>query len=145
MTVLWSHSEAAAATGGMSACEWHATGVSIDSRANRPGDLFVAIQGPNTDGHLYVTQAMERGAVAAMVAESWAERPKGAPLLIVPDTMAGLESLARAARARSAARVVGVTGSVGKTGTKKTSATAMIFMIPRGPTRGRPFTEKRDQ
>ena len=136
MTVLWSHSEAAAATGGMSACEWHATGVSIDSRANRPGDLFVAIQGPNTDGHLYVTQAMERGAVAAMVAESWAERPKGAPLLIVPDTMAGLESLARAARARSAARVVGITGSVGKTGTKDALALALAAQGTTAATQG---------
>jgi UDP-N-acetylmuramoyl-tripeptide--D-alanyl-D-alanine ligase len=45
--------------------------------------------------------------------------PAGAPLLVVPDVLAGLTDLAREARARSRARIVAVTGSVGKTGTKE--------------------------
>ena len=42
-------------------------GVSTDSRSVRPGQLFVALKGPNFDGHEYVGQAIKSGAVAAMV------------------------------------------------------------------------------
>src|SRR5690348_4104837 len=119
MTVLWTAAEAVAATNGRSTREWNARGVSIDSRTVMPGDLFIALAGPKFDGHDFVAMALERGAVAALVARV----PKGvaadAPLLLVPDTMAALEDLGRASRWRSTARIVGVTGSVGKTGTKE--------------------------
>ena len=112
---LWTAGEAAAATGGASRGRWEASGVAIDSRTIAAGDLFVAVAGPNRDGHCFVGQAMAGGAAAAMVS-----RDCGAdlPSLNVPDTRAGLYALARAARARSAARIAAVTGSVGKTGCK---------------------------
>jgi UDP-N-acetylmuramoyl-tripeptide--D-alanyl-D-alanine ligase len=114
---LWTSIEAVAATGGQSARDWVATGVSIDTRSLQPGDLFVALTDIR-DGHDFVAQALEKGAAAALVSH----RPKGvatsAPLLIVDDVLAGLEGLARAARARSHAQVIGITGSVGKTSTK---------------------------
>src|SRR5262249_11854273 len=47
------------------------------------------------------------------------DMPQDAPLLVVPDVLAGLTDLARAARARSNAKIIAVTGSVGKTGTKE--------------------------
>lgn len=118
MTPLWTSQDAVQATGGASAAPWQATGVSIDTRTLRRGDLFVALQSTR-DGHDFVAAALAAGAAAALVSR----RPEGvaadAPLLMVPDVQGGLEALARFARARTGARVVGVTGSVGKTSTKE--------------------------
>ena len=117
--VLWTSAEAARATGGDSATDWVAQGISIDSRSVAPDDLFVALKGPTHDGHDFVEAALAGGAAAAMVDHRPAALPDGAPLLLVQDTMDALNGLGRAARARSNARIVGVTGSVGKTGTKE--------------------------
>lgn len=127
---LWTSGEAAAATGGRADAPWTADGVSIDSRKTEAGDLFVALSGPNHDGHDFVDAAFERAAAAAMVARRPAKHPPaihpgGAPLLLVVDTFEGLRALAAEARARSAARIVAVTGSVGKTGTKELLAAAL--------------------
>ena len=71
------------------------------------------------DGHEFVAQALEKGAGAALVSHIPDNVSPDAPLLIVDDVQAALESLGHAARARTNARVVGVTGSVGKTSTKE--------------------------
>jgi len=115
MMPLWTGEELAAATGGRMTRAADITGLSIDSRTTRPGDLFVALVA-DRDGHDFVAAAIDAGAAAAMV-----HRDPGvdAPLLQVADTQAGLASLGAAARARSQARVVAVTGSVGKTTTKE--------------------------
>ena len=123
--ILWQAADAISATNGQGETSWQATGVSIDSRTVQPGDLFVAIQGPNFDGHRFVADALARGAVAAMVSELPASLTSEAPLLLVDDTLKGLEALGRAARARSAAKIVAVTGSVGKTGTKEALSLAL--------------------
>jgi UDP-N-acetylmuramoyl-tripeptide--D-alanyl-D-alanine ligase len=95
-------------------------GLSIDSRTIGRGDAFFAIAGENRDGHDFVPTALAGGAGLAVVAQSRrAAMPADAPLLVVPDVLAGLTDLARASRARSLARIAGVTGSVGKTGTKE--------------------------
>jgi UDP-N-acetylmuramoyl-tripeptide--D-alanyl-D-alanine ligase len=117
MSALWTSTDAAAATGGTATADWQATGVSIDSRTLRPGDLFVALKDLR-DGHDFVARALAGGAAAALVTHRPAGVAADAPLLIVPDTLAALTALAVAARARTGARVVGVTGSVGKTSTK---------------------------
>ena len=130
---LWTADDARAATTGRldGAAAWAADGVSIDSRTVAVGDLFVALAGPNHDGHDWVAQALAAGAAAALVHR----RPEGldadAPLLVVEDTLKGLAALGVAARARSAARVVAVTGSVGKTGTKEMLA---LTLAAQGPT-----------
>jgi UDP-N-acetylmuramoyl-tripeptide--D-alanyl-D-alanine ligase len=116
---LWTAKDTAAATGGRTTAAFSATGVSIDSRTVQKGDLFVALKGPNHDGHDHVASALTAGAAAAMVAQVPADVPANAPLLVVADTLRGLEGLGRAARARSRARVAAVTGSVGKTSTKE--------------------------
>lgn len=117
--ILWTSREAAAATGGLSAIAWEANGVSIDTRTLAPGDLFVALRGPNMDGHRFVAEALAKGAAAAVV-ERVPEGVHGAaPLLLVSDTTRALSDLAGAARKRSRGRIVAVTGSVGKTGTKE--------------------------
>ena len=118
MLPLWTAGDAAAATGGSSIGNWAATGVSIDSRTLAPGDLFIALRGPNHDGHDFIGAAFERGAAAAMVDR---EIPylTAAPLLQVADTLAGLASFGAAGRNRSGARILAITGSVGKTSTKE--------------------------
>lgn len=122
---LWTAAQAQAATGGtLRGGDWQATGVSIDSRSVAPGDLFIALAGPNHDGHAYVKTAIAAGAVAALV-HAIPEGCDDLPLLLVGDTMTGLQALGRAARDRSRARIVAVTGSVGKTGTKEMLALAL--------------------
>ncbi|MGE5514917.1 MAG: UDP-N-acetylmuramoylalanyl-D-glutamyl-2,6-diaminopimelate--D-alanyl-D-alanine ligase [Bacteroidota bacterium] len=122
---LWTAAQAQAATGGtLSGPEWSADGVSIDSRSVAKGDLFIALAGPNHDGHAYVKAAIDGGAAAALV-HRIPDGCDGLPLLLVDDTMAGLQALGRAARDRSSARIVAVTGSVGKTGTKEMLALAL--------------------
>src|SRR3954471_19725125 len=95
-------------------------GLSIDTRTIKPGEAFFAIQGENRDGHDFVEAALKAEAGVVVVAGAKAgAMPKGAPLLVVQDVLAGLNDLAKASRARSSAKIVAVTGSVGKTGTKE--------------------------
>lgn len=116
---LWTSLEAVEATGGSTGELWEVGGVSIDSRTVKKGDLFVALKGPNNDGHDYVSTALKTGAAAAMVSEEYRTDLDLNNLLRVEDTQKGLEALGRAARKRSPAKIIGVTGSVGKTGTKE--------------------------
>jgi len=120
--LLWTGIDAAAACGAqaLGGTAWSATGVSIDTRTLRSGDLFVALKGEASDGHDFVRAAFEKGAAAALVSDAALDPASaGGPLLLVDDTLRGLEGLGRAARGRSRARIVAVTGSVGKTSTKE--------------------------
>lgn len=128
MTPLWTEGALRAATGGAFRRPFDATGVSIDSRSLRPGDLFVALRG-DTDGHAFVADALARGAAGAMVHRTEG-LPDDAPLLVVDDTLAGLHALGRAGRARFGGKVVAVTGSVGKTTTKEMLRTALSAFGP---------------
>ena len=95
--------------------EDHVTGWSVDTRTIEGGDLFIALRGPNNDGHDYLAQAFEKGARAAVV-----DKPieaKGT-LLAVSDCYEALARLAEWARDRWAGTVIAVTGSAGKTTTK---------------------------
>lgn len=98
------------------------TGVAIDTRRLRPGDLFVAIKGERVDGHDYLADAAARGAVAALVSHQ-VDSPL--PQVLVHDTTLALGDLASAVRAQRNARVVGITGSNGKT-TVKTLVAAIL-------------------
>lgn len=93
------------------------SGVSIDSRTIKPGELYVALRN-QLDGHDYVEAAFKAGAAAALVESGYRRKPADGALLRVADPLAALVDLGRAARKRSNARIVAVTGSVGKTGTK---------------------------
>lgn len=115
---LWTAAETATATGGVAHGDWVATGISIDTRSLQPGDLFIALT-DQRDGHDFVAQALGNGAVAAMVSRIPDGVPARAPLIVVPDVLAGLTALGAAGRARTNARVIAVTGSVGKTSTKE--------------------------
>src|SRR5271154_989417 len=65
------------------------TGWSIDSRTIVPGDLFFALRGPNHDGNVYVDEVLRKGAVAAV-----ANVPHAETVLVVPDTLAALQTTA---------------------------------------------------
>jgi UDP-N-acetylmuramoyl-tripeptide--D-alanyl-D-alanine ligase len=92
---------------------------STDSRTLQAGDLFVPLRGENFDGHKFVAQASERGAVGAMVEESWkGATPNSFALIRVPDTLAGYQNLAASYRRSLPLKVVVITGSNGKTSTK---------------------------
>ena len=119
MSALWTSAEAEAATLGHASAAFDVTGISIDTRTLKSGDLFVALQGEARDGHEFVRAAFEAGAAAALVARDPGSLPKGSALLTVGHTQRGLEDLAHASRARSRAKIIGVTGSAGKTTTKE--------------------------
>ena len=85
-----------------------------------PDEAFFAIHGDRRDGHDFVAAALAaKAGLAVVAADRRAQFPNDAPLLVVPNVLAGLRDLAAAARARTQAKVIGVTGSVGKTGTKE--------------------------
>jgi UDP-N-acetylmuramoyl-tripeptide--D-alanyl-D-alanine ligase len=102
-------------------------GVSIDSRTIQPGELFIAIRGPNHDAHAFVQKALDRGATAAVVARGrLAEFPEEVRrrLFGVDDTLVALQRLASKAceiwREGAPGRRIGaVAGSLGKTTTKE--------------------------
>ena len=125
MTALWTSDEIAQATGGSVHGDFEAHGVAFDSREIGPGDLFVAMKGEATDGHLFVDKAFAAGAAGAIVGEAVPH-----PHVRVADTAEALNALGRASRARSQAGIVGVTGSVGKTGTKEALHAALDRAAP---------------
>jgi UDP-N-acetylmuramoyl-tripeptide--D-alanyl-D-alanine ligase len=95
---------------------------SIDSRSITPGSLFLAIPGPHFDGHDFVGQAFDRGAVAAVVEQGFFDGSSAAvqrALIPVPDTIVALRQLAQAVRRKWGRCLVAVTGSTGKTTTKE--------------------------
>jgi UDP-N-acetylmuramoyl-tripeptide--D-alanyl-D-alanine ligase len=118
---LWTLGEILAATRG--AClgvpSASVDGFSIDTRSLAKGDGFVAIRGPNRDGHAFVAAALDQGAACAVVDKTF---PPGDEerLVRVGETLEALNDLGSAARARASdTKVIAVTGSAGKTGTKE--------------------------
>src|SRR6202795_2418721 len=98
-------------------------GYSIDSRTLGAGQLFFAVKGERLDGHDFVQQALEKGAVAAVVGKEQLGRyANKARLLAVEDTLVALQTLAKAVRKLWGKTLVGVTGSAGKTTTKEAIA-----------------------
>ncbi len=116
------------------------TGISIDSRRTRPGDLFIALTGDpgarfnpshrsDRDGHDYIDAALAAGAVGVVAHDG---RPRPAPQLQVRDTLDALWALGAAARRRLTCPVVAVTGSSGKTTAKALLAAALRAFASEG-------------
>ncbi len=91
-------------------------GVATDTRQLRPGQLFVALQGPNFDGHEYIAAAAARGAVAVLVAH---EVKTELPQIVVAEPRAALGEMAALWRARFDIPLIAITGSNGKTTVKE--------------------------
>jgi UDP-N-acetylmuramoyl-tripeptide--D-alanyl-D-alanine ligase len=118
---LWTLGEILNATRGrcLGAPAAPVTGFSIDTRSLEKGEGFVAIRGPNRDGHAFVAAALDQGAACAIVDGTF---PPGDEerLVRVGETLEALNDLGRASRARATGtKVIAVTGSAGKTGTKE--------------------------
>lgn len=107
--------------------------VSIDTRALKPGQLYIAIKGHNFDGNDFVAQAEQAGAVAAIVHQGV---QCGLPHIVVDDTRLALAELAGfwrrslSARGHEALSVVGITGSNGKTTVKEMVAAILAVDGP---------------
>lgn len=105
------------------------SGLSIDSRTIKPGEIFFAIAGGRNDGHDYVEKAFARGAAAAVISRSHRDRFTGVKqglVLVVNDTHEALLNLAGYLRRHFDARFAAITGSNGKTTTKE-----MLYSIVR--------------
>jgi UDP-N-acetylmuramoyl-tripeptide--D-alanyl-D-alanine ligase len=98
------------------------TGITSDSRQVAPGMLFAALPGETFDGHDYIKQAEESGAVAVLVCR---EVETGLPVLQVADVLTALGVLAGEWRQMCPAKVVGITGSNGKTTVKEMIASIL--------------------
>ncbi len=109
------------------------TRVSTDSRTLQRGELFVALQGPRFDAHDHLPQALQKGAVGAIVNR---DGTPPLPALQVADTLLGLGQLAGLWRQASPASVVAVTGSNGKTTVKEMLASILHFQGDVLATRG---------
>ncbi len=96
--------------------------VCTDTRAITPGDLFVALRGPNFDGHQFLAQAKAAGARAAVVDSL---QPVDLPQWQVNDTRIALGQIARLNRERFSGPVFAVTGSSGKTTVKEMLSTVL--------------------
>ncbi|TNH16792.1 MULTISPECIES: UDP-N-acetylmuramoyl-tripeptide--D-alanyl-D-alanine ligase [unclassified Halomonas] len=120
--MMWTLTEVAAALGvGVSpinGAQW-VSSVVTDTRKIIPGCLFVALKGPRFDGHAFVEQAREQGAVAALVER---QVESALPQLVCSDTRLGLGLLAKAWRRRFDLPLIAVTGNSGKTTVKEITA-----------------------
>ncbi len=108
-------------------------GCSTDSRTLEREQLFVALEGPNHDGHAHVVEAERRGAAAAMVSRAV---DASVPMIRVADTLEALGRLAAHWRNRFELPVIGVTGSNGKTTVKEMLAAILRAGAPVLATRG---------
>ena len=109
------------------------SGWSVDTRTLEPGDLYFALRGPSHDGHAFVEVALQKGA-AGVVLDHAMDGVRHA--VIVKDTLAALQSIAKWARSRWGGQVIGVTGSAGKTTTKDAIAHLLSAEMKVGKTIG---------
>ncbi len=106
--------------------------ISTDTRTLHPGDLFVALQGENFDGRMFLQQAVEKGAAGLLISHIQGRPETGldflppVPVLLVPDTLAALGQLASGRRQwNSNLQVIALTGSSGKTTVKEMTASIL--------------------
>ena len=100
-----------------------ATSVVIDSRLIEEGGIFVATKGERVDGHSFIHQVFEKGALA-VICEHIPPKVKG-PCIVVEDSLAAIRKLAQYYMDQLSVKVVGIVGSVGKTSTKELVASVL--------------------
>ena len=101
------------------------TGVTTDSRAVQPGQLFIPLVGERFDGHAYIAKALEGGAAGCLTAAAPETLLPGKLYIQVADTRLALKALASWYRDKFDLPVVQVTGSAGKTTTKEMIASVL--------------------
>lgn len=111
-----------------------ASQVIIDSRQIIPGGVFIATPGERVDGHSFIPQVFEKGALG-VVCEKLPDEPLG-PCILVKDSFEALRQIATYYRSVCDIKVVGVTGSVGKTSTKEFIASVLAVKYNTCKTQG---------
>ena len=101
------------------------TGVTTDSRAVQPGQLFIPLVGERFDGHAYISKALDGGAAGCLTAREPETLLPGKLYIQVADTRLALKALASWYRDKFDLPVVQVTGSAGKTTTKEMIASVL--------------------
>jgi len=99
------------------------SGISIDSRSVKEGEIFFALKGPNFDGHKYIPSAIASGASLAVVDDQ--NYHKDGKTILVDNVETALQNLAKYHRLHLTIPVVGLTGSNGKTTTKELTYAAL--------------------
>jgi UDP-N-acetylmuramoyl-tripeptide--D-alanyl-D-alanine ligase len=100
-------------------------GVSKDTRTLQAGNLYVPLIGESFDGHQFLEDAIAKGASASLWQKDHELPPSSIPLILVDDTLAALQQLAKSYRSELDVRIVGITGSNGKTTTKDMTAAVL--------------------
>lgn len=121
--------------------EKYIQGVSIDSRNVTENNLFIPIKGATVDGHNFINEAIKKGAAATLWNKEHPDPPKDIGVILVDDTVEGLQELSRAYRKKLKAKIVGVTGSNGKTSTKDITAALLSHKYKTQKTMGNYNTE----
>jgi len=121
------------------------TGAAVDSRKVKKGSLFVALKGDRTDGHLYLPDALSKGAAAVMISEDFQKADQfqtvrkelDIPVLVHENPLDGLQKLAAAWVRKFPDLIrIGITGSNGKTTTKEILAAILSEIAPTVKNRG---------
>ena len=127
--------ELAASLGAPASGDAELTGVAVDSRKVRPGDLFVAIRGARVDGHDFAARAAAAGARALLAERRPSDIRAGFPVVVVRDVVAALRRFASTLKRRMGFRLAAITGSAGKTTTKEFAAAILArrFAVEKTP------------
>jgi UDP-N-acetylmuramoyl-tripeptide--D-alanyl-D-alanine ligase len=127
--------ELSASLGAPASGDAELTGVAVDSRRVKPGDLFVAIRGARVDGHDFASQAAAAGAKALLAEHRPQDIRASFPVVIVGDVVAALRRFASTLKRRMGFRLAAITGSAGKTTTKKFTAAVLArrFAVEKTP------------
>ncbi|MAJ24565.1 MAG: hypothetical protein CMP36_03545 [Rickettsiales bacterium] len=117
MSILWNSNTLKDLASAETNMKWEASGVEIDSRKIKKGDLFCALKGKNFNGHSFINNAIDKGAAACLISEDIPSKNNIA-FSKVKNVFETIELMAKNLRKRSISKFIAVTGSVGKTGTK---------------------------
>lgn len=109
--------------------------IATDTRVIKAGDLYVALKGPNFDGHDFIADAKSKGAIGAVVSKKISG---GADFVVieVKDTLKALGDIAHFWRKKFSIPVIAITGSSGKTSTKEMLAACLEEVGPISKTEG---------
>jgi UDP-N-acetylmuramoyl-tripeptide--D-alanyl-D-alanine ligase len=136
MSTFWTLARVARALGGGPCDDRPIREICTDTRAIQRGDLFVALTGEHHDAHLFLADAVARGAAAVVVHDASRARGLGVPAFVVPDTVRALGALGRARRLAWGGPLIAVGGSNGKTSTKELIRAALGARLDVHATRG---------
>lgn len=111
-------------------------GFAVDSRKVVSGSVFFALKGEKVDGHEFLEEVRDKGAICAVVDKGYKGKIEGLDLVFVDDVLGSLQRLAKHKMLEQKTRCIGITGSVGKTTTKEFLATLLEGSFRVGKTPG---------